>query len=52
MLLYAVSARRQRGRLLGGDEGRSLVESADASLAAQLVRNPERMAGMLVPLPR
>jgi hypothetical protein len=35
--------------LLGGDEGRALVEAADAWMRGELILNPERMAAMLAP---
>jgi hypothetical protein len=47
--LYAAAARRQRGRLLGGEEGQALVASADAWMADQDIRNPARIAAMLAP---
>jgi serine/threonine protein kinase len=49
MALYAAAARRQRGLLLGGNEGRELVEAADAWMAGEDIKNPERMADMLAP---
>ena len=36
-------------RLFGGDEGKLLIEDADAWLRAQEVREPERLSAMLVP---
>jgi hypothetical protein len=48
-LLYAAAARRQLGILLGGEEGQTLVEAADAWMAAQGVMRPDRMTAMLVP---
>ena len=49
MQLHCRVARRQRGRLLGGDEGRLLVEDADAWLRAQEIRAPEKISAMLAP---
>lgn len=49
MELYAASARRQLGRLEGGESGRAMIEQADAWMAAQNIRNPERMAAIHAP---
>jgi hypothetical protein len=49
MEMYAAAARRQRGKLLGGDEGKALIASADAFMAEQDVKVPERIAAMLAP---
>lgn len=49
MALYAAVARRRRGEMLRGDDGRALVATADASMTAQAIRNPERIAAMLAP---
>jgi len=49
LLVHAAVARSQRGRLLGGDEGRALVASAAAQLQAERVRNPTRLAAMIAP---
>lgn len=46
---YTAACRRRRGELLGGDEGKALVEGADAWMAAQNIRNPGRFAAMLSP---
>src|SRR5262249_33945692 len=46
---YAAAAQRRRGELLGGDEGLDLVKSADAYLASQHMRNPERIVALLAP---
>jgi eukaryotic-like serine/threonine-protein kinase len=46
---YAAAARRRRGLLLGGDEGRALVEEAEARLRAEGARDPARLASMLSP---
>jgi eukaryotic-like serine/threonine-protein kinase len=49
MGLFAASARRQLGESRGGDEGRVLIEQADAWMRAQSIRNPARMATCLAP---
>jgi hypothetical protein len=49
MQLHAAVARRMLGGLLGGDEGRVQREQADAWMASQAVRSPERIAAMLAP---
>lgn len=49
MALHAASARWRRGELLGGDQGRALVQQAEAWMAGQRIRNPARMAAMLAP---
>jgi len=49
MALHAAAARRRRGELMGGDAGRGLVGSADAWMAGEGIRNPERMTAMLAP---
>jgi len=49
MALHAAAARRRRGLLVGGDEGRALVASADEFMVAQRIANPERWMDLLVP---
>jgi hypothetical protein len=49
MCLYAFAARRRRGQLLGGEEGRALMVSADAGMMGQDIREPARIAAMLIP---
>ncbi|MCG8424481.1 MAG: AAA family ATPase [Proteobacteria bacterium] len=49
MALYAAAARRQLGILLGGDEGRELVQSAEAWMNGQDIADPDRMTAMLAP---
>ncbi len=49
MGLFAASARRHLGQLRGGDEGRKLVEEADAWMRTQTILNPSRMASCLAP---
>jgi hypothetical protein len=46
---YATAARYQLGSLLGGDEGRALVQQATEAMTAQGVRVPDRFAATLVP---
>ena len=47
--LQTAAARYQLGRLLGGDDGRELVEGSEMALAAQGVRAPLRYVSMVVP---
>jgi hypothetical protein len=49
MALYANVSRRRLGELLGGDEGRSLVQTADGFMDEQRIRSPQRFAAMLAP---
>jgi hypothetical protein len=49
MKLYAASARVRLGRLLGGDEGRGLVEAGAGFMTLQGVRDPAGMVRMLAP---
>jgi serine/threonine protein kinase len=49
MRLYAASARRWLGCEVGGAAGEALTTEADVWLAAQQVRNPSRLAALLVP---
>jgi eukaryotic-like serine/threonine-protein kinase len=49
MALYAAAARWQRGRLVGGEEGRALVSEAERWMAEQSIANKARMAAMLAP---
>jgi serine/threonine protein kinase len=49
MGICAQAARRFLGKLLGGDEGKRLVAEADAWMANQKIRRPDRMAALLVP---
>jgi tetratricopeptide (TPR) repeat protein len=46
---YATALKRRRGALLGGDEGRALVEDADAWFSARGAKDPARFAATLVP---
>jgi len=49
MFPYAAAARRCRGMRIGGTEGERLVAEADAWMASEDIRNPERMTAMLAP---
>src|SRR6185437_1264056 len=49
MRLHAAAARRQLGRLVGGEGGQVLVKEAEETMRSRGVRNPERYAGMLLP---
>jgi hypothetical protein len=49
MAMYATAARRRIGEIISGDDGREVIQEADAWMTQQQIRNPERMAQMLVP---
>jgi hypothetical protein len=49
MALWAASARRQLGVVVGGDEGAALVAAADARMRAQSVADPGRVPATLAP---
>jgi tetratricopeptide (TPR) repeat protein len=49
MALYAAAARRRLGEVVGGDEGRALVRSADAWMKSESIGNPEPMTALLAP---
>jgi eukaryotic-like serine/threonine-protein kinase len=49
MRFHEACARRQRGRLVGGDEGAALVARADAYFAAQGAVRPDKMVSILAP---
>jgi eukaryotic-like serine/threonine-protein kinase len=46
---YLAVARLRRGRLLGGQQGQTLIEMAQDWMRQQAIRNPERMSTMLAP---
>ncbi len=50
MRLFAAAARRRLGICVGGEEGRALIDGADAWMTGQQVVRPERMMALLVPL--
>ncbi|MBI4750745.1 MAG: protein kinase [Acidobacteria bacterium] len=49
MKLYAAAACRRRGELLANDEGKALIQQSEAWMIEQEIKNPARMADMLVP---
>jgi hypothetical protein len=49
MAMHGIIARYRLGELLGGDEGRKLVESARLSLSAEGIKNPERWVAAFLP---
>jgi hypothetical protein len=49
MALYASSARYQLGCLLGGDDGERMTREAEATMSAEGIRAPARMAAMFLP---
>lgn len=49
MEVHRAVAQRRRGELLGGEEGRRLIAGADKALAAQGIKVPKRIAGMIAP---
>ncbi|HEY7955354.1 MAG TPA: serine/threonine-protein kinase PknK, partial [Polyangia bacterium] len=49
MQLFAATARRRRGELLGSGEGASEIAAADEWLSAQQIRAPAKMVAMLAP---
>jgi hypothetical protein len=46
---YLAIARRKKGELLGGDEGRALIAQADEWMAGEGIVNPARLASAFVP---
>jgi len=49
MRLWAAAAHRRLGALLDGEKGMSLMKEADEAMFARSIRNPGRMAGLLIP---
>ena len=49
MGLYAATARRRLGQLVGGDEGPGLVARADSWMLAHGVKNPAKFTNMYMP---
>ncbi len=48
-LCYVAPARYRLGELLGGDEGRALVETATEAISAEGIRNPARWVAFYLP---
>ena len=46
---FLALARRKKGELLGGDEGRALIAEADAWMAGEGIVDPARLAATFVP---
>src|SRR5262249_46837205 len=46
---YAAAARWRLGGLLGGEEGRALLDQASSWMASQGIRNPARMVALHAP---
>jgi len=49
MALYAESAKRRRGQLMGSPDGDDLVSQTESWMASQGIRDPARMAAMFAP---
>lgn len=49
MPLHCAAAQRQSGILMGGDDGCARIARADEWMRSQTIRNPEKMAHVIVP---
>lgn len=49
MLLFANVAHRRYGQLIGGENGKSMVEKANKWMVGQKIKNPDRITSMLAP---
>jgi serine/threonine protein kinase/tetratricopeptide (TPR) repeat protein len=49
MSLFAAAARRRHGEIIGGDEGRRMLENSEAEMIAQGIKNPRALSDMLAP---
>jgi hypothetical protein len=50
MNLHAAASRRRLGEILGGDEGRAQIQTADSWMNQQGILNPARMADVFAPV--
>jgi tetratricopeptide (TPR) repeat protein len=49
MKLYAATARRRLGEILGGDGGKELIDQADDWMGKQEIKNPVAVANLMAP---
>jgi hypothetical protein len=49
MELYAAAARRRLGEMIGGAQGKALIEAADRWMQQQTIRDPARMTAVFAP---
>jgi len=49
MALYGAASRRRLGEAIAEERGVQLITEADSWMAAQRIKNPERMMQMLAP---
>jgi len=49
MRMHAMAARLRLGALVGGEEGRGLIDSAEKWMTAQGIADPKQMTAMLIP---
>lgn len=49
MALFLAATRRRRGQLLNSPEGKKLVDNAENWMFNQLIKNPAKIADMLIP---
>jgi len=49
MMLYAATARRRLGEIIGGDSGKELTHQADDWMSKQEIKNPVAVANLMAP---
>jgi hypothetical protein len=49
MRLHAVTAQRRLGEILGGDQGRELIQQADDWMTRQQIKNPVKITNLMAP---